>query len=101
MLFVLFTVLSLFTVLFILSGKVPTVVSRWSLISQFIQKESQEGRGEIYLTVLPASWGSWVLPVMVVTLQWTEERTKLGGLNSYDLGEAGIQAETSHPSKAT
>lgn len=101
MLFVLFTVLSFFTVLFILSGKVPTVVSRWSLISQFIQKESQEGRGEIYLTVLPVSWGSWVLPVTVVTLQWTEERTKLGGLNSYDLGEAGIQAETSHPSKAT
>lgn len=26
------------------------------------------------------------------------ERRKLGGLNSCDLGEAGIPAETSHPS---
>lgn len=48
----------LFTVLSLLSGKVQTLVPRWSLITQFIQKESQEGMGEIYLTVLPLSWVS-------------------------------------------
>lgn len=54
---VLFTMLLLFALVFILSGKVHTLVPRWSLISQFIQKESQEGMGEIYVTVLPISWG--------------------------------------------
>lgn len=38
-------------------------------MSQFIQKESQEGMGEMYVTVLPISWGSQVLPAMVVIFQ--------------------------------
>lgn len=55
---VLFTMLLLFALVFILSGKVHILVPRWSLISQFIQKESQEGMGVIYVTGLPISWGS-------------------------------------------
>ena len=88
--------------LFILSGKVHTLASRWSLISQFIQKQSLYRMGEIHLTGLPVSQGSLGLPVMLVTLQWTEERrNSLRGHNSCDLGEAGAQTETSHPFRAS